>query len=83
MQSSTFNMKSYCTIVSVVKYREIFQVYNNVENSICLIVIWCLIILKPESWERAKTSWSLYTGDRDIRLNNMEHRAIRIPKLWS
>ncbi len=29
MQSSTFNMKIYCTIVSAVKYREIFQVYNN------------------------------------------------------
>ncbi len=29
MQSSTLNMKNYCTIVSVVKYREIFQVYNN------------------------------------------------------
>ncbi len=29
MQSSSFNMKIYCTIVSVLKYREIFQVYNN------------------------------------------------------
>ncbi len=29
MKSSTFNMKIYYTIVSVVKYREIFQVYNN------------------------------------------------------
>ncbi len=26
---STFNIENYCTIVSVVKYREIFQVYNN------------------------------------------------------
>ncbi len=25
----TFNIEIYCTIVSVVKYREIFQVYNN------------------------------------------------------
>ncbi len=30
MQSSTFNIiEIYCTIVSVVKYSEIFQVYNN------------------------------------------------------
>ncbi len=29
MQSSTFNIEIYCTITSVVKYREIFQVYNN------------------------------------------------------
>ncbi len=29
MQSSKCNIEIYCTIVSVVKYREIFQVYNN------------------------------------------------------
>ncbi len=29
MQSSTFNIEIHCTIVSVVTYRKIFQVYNN------------------------------------------------------
>ncbi len=27
-------MKIYCTIVSVVKYREIFQVYNNTSYTV-------------------------------------------------
>ncbi len=39
MQSSTFNMKIYCTIVSVVKYREIFQVYNNPYYVIINVII--------------------------------------------
>ncbi len=32
MQRSSFDMKIYCTIVAVVKYRKIFQVYNNNNN---------------------------------------------------
>ncbi len=32
MQSSSLNMQIYCTIISVLKYRGIFQVYNNTCN---------------------------------------------------
>ncbi len=32
MQSSNCNIEIYCTIVSVVKYMEIFQVYNNKQH---------------------------------------------------
>ncbi len=37
MQNSTFNIEIYCTIVSVVKYRELFQVYNNNEYFIFVL----------------------------------------------
>ena len=33
IQSSMFNIEIYCLIVSVVKYREIFQVYNITGNN--------------------------------------------------
>ncbi len=31
-QRSAFNIETYCTIVSVVKCRKIFRVYNNINN---------------------------------------------------
>ncbi len=37
MQYAKFKVQYeiYCTIVSVVEYREIFQVYNNLVNRVC------------------------------------------------
>ncbi len=64
MQSSSFNIEIYCKIVLVVKYREIFQVYNNRFN------VRYKKSITPDSTKTLK-SQSLYYETEDWHWNEL------------
>ena len=72
MQSSTFNMKIYCTIVSVVKYREIFQVYNNNENEHKIVVQFS----KYQNPHRPFLQGQLREKNRETKKKNLNNRKM-------